>query len=432
MSRIARIHLAALSVFLFLLVWPVTGLAAPTAQTILSGSQFQGGEPFSAGFVVQNDGPVAEVHFGLLLPDGVTMFRITAAGGLVGPVPRLAEMVPLEAAPPGFSHSAPTLFSVTIPTSGIPLGRYVFFAVLVSQGAILDNTIDNGDILALDVKFVTVGAQPILAGCGVFPPDNAWNTDISAFPVHPSSATFLASIGAGNLHPDFGTSFGIPFTTVPGPPVPIIFTDFGDESDPGPYPIPPNAPIEDGSDAHVLVLDPGTCLLYELFQAAPVGGGASWNAASGAIWNLNINATRPFGWTSADAAGLPILPGLVRFDEVAAGEIRHAVRFTVPQTQCGWIPPANHCAGSVNAALPPMGLRLRLRASFDISTFHPGVQVILRALQKYGMIVADNGSAWFISGAPDTRWDNDALDQLKSVSGSNFEVVFTGNVVIPP
>lgn len=435
MNRVARTVQVALG-FLLLSALPPEGHAAPTAEVLLSGNQFHGGEPFSAGFTVQNppDGAAAEVHFGILLPDGQTIFRITATGALVGPVPGLADMVPLEAAPPGFSHSTHSLFSVTIPTAGIPLGRYLFFSALVSQGTLLDNQLNPGDIVALDVKPLTYTPAPIIAGCGVFPPDNAWNTDISGFPVHPNSANFLTSIGTGNLHPDFGSIYGIPFTTVPGsqPRVPINFTDFPEESDPGPYPIPPNAPIEGGSDAHVLVLDRDACVLYELFAAAPVGGGASWNAASGAVWDLKINATRPSGWTSADAAGLPILPGLVRFDEVAEGEIRHAVRFTVSQTMCGWIPPANHCASSSNDPnLPPMGLRLRLKASFDISGFHPQVQVVLRALKKYGMIVADNGSRWFITGAMDPRWDDSILDQLKTVSGGNFEIVDTGEVIVP-
>jgi hypothetical protein len=278
----------------------------------------------------------------------------------------------------------------------------------------------------------TGGGAPTIAGCRVFPPDNAWNTDVSAWPVHPNSARFIASIGAGNLHPDFGDIYGIPFTTVPGtqPRVPVSFY-YDDESDPGPYPIPADAPVEGGSDRHVLVLDRDRCVLYEMFDAWREGDG--WSAGSGAVWDLEINATRPPTWTSADAAGLPILPGLVRHDEVVVrGEMRHAVRFTVSRTQKGYVAPASHWASSsTNPDLPPMGLRLRLKAGFDISGFHPQVQVILRALKTYGMIVADNGSSWFITGELNPLWDNEILDQLKTVAGGNFEVVDTGPIVTP-
>jgi hypothetical protein len=275
-------------------------------------------------------------------------------------------------------------------------------------------------------------AAPRIAGCRVFPPDNAWNTDVSRYPVHPNSSNYIASIGTGKLHPDFGDVYGIPFTTVPGtqPKVPISFY-WDDESDPGPYPIPPDAPVEGGSDRHVLVLDRDRCVLYEMYNAEREGAG--WSADSGAVWDFNVNATRPARWTSADAAGLPILPGLVRYDEVVEkGEMNHAVRFTVSRTQMAYVAPASHWAsGDANPNLPPMGLRLRLKASFDISRFHPQVQVILRALKTYGMIVADNGSSWFITGALDPRWDNEILDGLKTIAGTNFEVVDTGPIVTP-
>ena len=271
---------------------------------------------------------------------------------------------------------------------------------------------------------------PTIAGCRVFPADNAWNTDVSTWPVHPNSANFLAAIGTGNLHPDFGDIYGIPYTTVPGnePRYPMSFY-YADESDPGPYTIPPDAPIEDGSDRHILALDRDHCVLYEVFDAQWTGSG--WSAGSGAIWDLKIDATRPAGWTSADAAGLPILPGLVRYDEVVEkGAMNHAVRFTVSRTQHGYIAPASHFASSsTDPNLPPMGLRLRLKASVDISGFHPQVQVILRALQRYGMIVADNGSSWFITGELNPLWNNSILDQLKTVSGQSFEVVYTGEIV---
>jgi hypothetical protein len=281
-----------------------------------------------------------------------------------------------------------------------------------SIAVVVDNQPDGG------------GGAPTIAGCQVFPADNAWNTDVSSWPVHPSSASFLASIGSGNLHPDFGDIYGIPYTTVPGtqPLVPVSFY-YDDESDPGPYPIPPDAPVEGGSDRHVLVLDRDHCVLYEMFDAERSGPG--WAAGSGAVWDLKVDATRPAGWTSADAAGLPILPGLVRYDEVVVkGEMSHAVRFTVSRTQRGYVAPASHWASSsTNPSLPPMGLRLRLKAGFDLSGFHPQVQVILRALKKYGMIVADNGSNWFISGAPDPRWNDDHLAAIRRVKGREFEVV---------
>jgi hypothetical protein len=277
------------------------------------------------------------------------------------------------------------------------------------------------------------GNGPRLGGCSVFPTNNPWNQDISQAPLNPNSANYIASINANRqyLHADFGSnpSYGIPYVLVPGsqPFVPITFTAYGSESDPGPYPVPLNAPVEQGSDAHVLVADTGNCHLYELFNAHQVGNG--WNADSGAVFDLQSNALRPDTWTSADAAGLPILPGLARFDEVQAGAIDHALRFTVDCTQKGFIHPATHQAGSCGANAPPMGLRLRLKASFDVSHFHGEALVILAALKRYGMIVADNGSSWFISGATDSRWDDNDLNQLKTVSGSAFEAVQTGPIL---
>ncbi len=282
------------------------------------------------------------------------------------------------------------------------------------------------------------GGGPTIGGCAVFPSNNAWNANISAYPVHANSANFIAGInatgGTGFLHADFGGggAYGIPYIVVPStqPMVPVVFTDYGDESDPGPYPIPLTAPIEGGSDAHVLAVRQGECKLYELFASYVSGG--SWFAASGAVWNLNSNALRPAGWTSADAAGLPILAGLARYDEAQAGVIKHALRFTVSQSQRGYILPATHWASSsTDPNRPPMGLRLRLKASYDISGYTGHSRVILQALKTYGMIVADNGSNWFISGAADTRWDDDDLNQLKLVPGSAFEAVNTGPIVTP-
>jgi hypothetical protein len=277
----------------------------------------------------------------------------------------------------------------------------------------------------------TPGPGTTLAGCPVFPADNPWNTDISQAPLRAGSAATIARL-PGNLHPDFGGGgqYGIPYVVVPAdqPPVPVTFTAYGSQSEPGPYPIPINAPIEGGSDAHVLALQQGTCLLYELFAAHPSGGG--WAAGSGARFDLRSNALRPDGWTSADAAGLPILPGLVKYDEVASGQITHAMRVTFSETYAGYIHPATHQASSqTDPALPPMGLRLRLNAGFDTSGFTGGARVILEAMKRYGVIVADNGSNWFFTGAADPRWDDDNLNQLKQVPGSAFEVVDTGPVI---
>lgn len=273
----------------------------------------------------------------------------------------------------------------------------------------------------------------MLGGCAIFPADNPWNQDISNAPVHPNSAAYIELIGADiNLHADFGSNpeYGIPYivATAGQPKVPVEFVEYGDESDPGLYPIPATAPIEFGSDHHLLVLASGECKLYELYHARRVGGG--WQAGSGAIFDLSGNALRPDGWTSADAAGLPILPGLVRYDEVQSGAIRHALRFTVESTSRGFIHPATHFASDDdNPALPPMGLRLRMSADYDISRFTGAARVILEALRRYGMIIADNGSNWFITGATNSRWNDEDLDQLKTVPGSAFEAVYTGELL---
>lgn len=280
----------------------------------------------------------------------------------------------------------------------------------------------------------------------IFPADNPWNTDISNYPVHPNSDNFVESIGLNvNLHPDFGTVWqgapnGIPFIVVEGDQtkVPVTFT-IANESDPGPYPIPNNAPIQGGpnatGDRHVIVIDRDNHILYELFDAHKENNG--WRAYSGAKWNLNSNELRPIYWTSADAAGLPIFPGLVRYDEVVSGEIKHALRFTVRYVQKGFISPArhyvNHDGGSPNPSnLPPMGLRFRLKADYDISGFSPKNQVILRALKKYGMFVSDVGANWFVCGAPDPRWDDSDLFSLQRVKGSDFEAIYTGEITGSP
>ncbi len=286
---------------------------------------------------------------------------------------------------------------------------------------------------------------PTLEGCPVFPADNIWNTPIENLPVDPNSSAYISTIGATQgLHPDFGSGtwnggpIGIPYTIVSGTQAKVNITfDYSDESDPGLYPIPPDAAIEGGSqstgDRHVLVLDRDNCILYEIFSAYPKQGG-SWLAGSGAVFNLRSNSLRSRGWTSADAAGLPILPGLARYDEVASGEIRHALRFTAPQTRGAYVWPARHYASSLTAFnYPPMGQRFRLKAAFDVSPFSAEVQVILRALKKYGMILADNGSSWYISGVPDPRWNNDKLvNELRQVTGSNFEAVDQSSLMVSP
>jgi hypothetical protein len=275
---------------------------------------------------------------------------------------------------------------------------------------------------------------PRVGGCPLFPASNAWNRDISRAPVDPRSAAYIAAISRGGrrfLHADFGGGgrYGIPFTVVPRAQrrVPIRFTDYGDESDPGPYPIPPDAAVEGGGDRHVLVVQRGRCRLSELFGARRRGRG--WDAASGAVFDLRSNRLRPAGWTSADAAGLPILPGLARYDEVRAGAIRHALRFTVERTQRGYVHPARHFASSsTDRDLPPMGLRLRLTRGYSLRGFRGQARVILTALRRYGMLVADNGSSWFVTGAADRRWDDEDLNQLKRVPGSAFEVVRHGPI----
>jgi hypothetical protein len=282
------------------------------------------------------------------------------------------------------------------------------------------------------------GSGATVGGCPALPSDNAWNTDISTKPVSTRSAAYIAEIngsGASALHPDFGSNptYGIPYLVVPQNTTrrSINYTAYGDESDPGPFPIPPTAPIEGGSastgDRHVLVVEQGACHLYELGRA--FWRGDRWDATVGVDWDLRSNALRPLHYTSADAAGLPILPGLVRYDEVAAGAINHALRFTVARTQRGFVLPATHYASSsTDPNRSPMGLRFRLKANFDLSSFHGQSLVILRALKRYGMMVADNGSNWFISGSTDSRWNDDDLNQMKTVPGSAFEVIDTGSI----
>jgi hypothetical protein len=284
-------------------------------------------------------------------------------------------------------------------------------------------------------------AAATVDGCPVFPADNVWNARVDMLPVDSHSDAYIATIGAATgLHPDFGADwnggpFGIPYTSVPGSqPLVTVTFDYVTESDPGPYPIPPDAPVEGGSDRHVLVVDRDDCKLYEMWNARRQPGG-SWRAGSGAVFDLNSNDLRPDTWTSADAAGLPILPGLVRYDEVAAGAIHHALRFTAENTQQAYVWPARHYAStSTNPARPPMGQRFRLKASYTIPAhFSPEVKVILTALKTYGMFLADNGSNWYISGAPDSRWNDDRLvNELRQVKGSDFEAVDESGLMVDP
>jgi len=300
-----------------------------------------------------------------------------------------------------------------------------------------------GMVVALSVPAAKAGAPsgPTIGGCQVFPASNAWNQPVDKLPVAKDSAQLINSIGLDSpVHADFGSGLwngsriGIPYVVVSGsktPKVKLRF-EYSDESDPGPYPIPANVPIEgqpnagDG-DRHALIVDRDTCTLYELYALQRSGNG--WTAGSGAIWSLDSNKLRPAGWTSADAAGLPILPGLARYDEVAAGAIDHALRFTAPRTRRAYIYPARHYASdSTDPSLPPMGLRVRLKAGFDINGFPPQARTVLVALKKYGMILADNGSPWYISGAPDPRWSNDDLHSLGRLTGADFEVVDTSKL----
>lgn len=345
----------------------------------------------------------------------------------------------------GRPAAPPTSASVPGHVGGVPAGPQPEGASRpAGTGVVTDADPLGGDAAAAaapDVPFpndmagAVVGRGTTIDSCPVFPADNAWNTDVSGFAVHPNSASYVVDINTNRqyLHADFGTTpeYGIPFVVTHGsdPLVPVVFDAYGDESDPGPYRLPLSAPIEGGAssggDRHAIGVDVDACRLYELYRAFPTGG--LWHADSGTNWNLRSNALRPENWTSADAAGLPIFPGLVRYDEVASGRITHALRFTVQRSQMAHIWPAtHHASSSSDPNRPPMGLRVRLKSSYDVSRFHGQARVILDAMRTYGMIVADNGTSWFVSGASDPRWDDTDLDQLKSVPGSAFEAVDTG------
>ena len=300
--------------------------------------------------------------------------------------------------------------------------------------------------LAASVAAAVASGHPVTGApkCAIFPRSNPWNQRVDKLPVAENSAAIIQSIGAsGSVHADFGSGLwegapiGIPYTTVPKTQRKVrVSFGYADESDKGPYPLPPNAPIEGGpnsdGDRHVIVVDRDACKLYELYAARRRSGGRSWTAGSGAIWSLASNKLRPSGWTSADAAGLPILPGLARYEDVKKGGIDHALRFTASRTRRAFIYPARHFASTLtDPDLPAMGQRLRLRASFDVNRFPRQARAVLVALKRYGMILSDNGSPWYISGAPSKGWDNDDLHTLARVNGSDFEVVDTSKLPRP-
>jgi hypothetical protein len=351
--------------------------------------------------------------------------------------PRTASQIGQNGEIPFNSLSPESAMSLPNHHSRREFCKHVSAGALAAAGAAIPSGV-FGTITPPTKLVPNLGIGADLNGAVPFPSNNPWNQDISKLPVDKYSAQLIASIGlTTGLHPDFGSApaNGIPYIVVPGTqaPVQIAFTAYGDESDPGPYPIPPNAPIEGDTDQHVLVVDRDHWLLYEMFLASKVAGTSNWKAACGAKFDLNSNALRPEFWTSADAAGLPIFPGLVRYDEVVThGAIHHALRFTASKTRKAFVWPARHWASSnTSVYTPSMGMRVRLKASYDISKFPAEVQVILTALKKYGMFLADNGSNWYISGAPDPRWNDANLHALSSVHGSNFEVVQMGQIVTP-
>jgi hypothetical protein len=307
--------------------------------------------------------------------------------------------------------------------------RRVLFALALCTVAVLPTT-------------VRASPLPDAPNCPLFPADNPWNQRVDQLPVAKNSGRLIASIGLGApVHPDFGTFYagapnGIPYAVVSSRTrrVPVSF-DYASESDGHRYPLPPNVPIEGGrnasGDRHVIVVDRDTCTDYELFDAHPLAGGLRWHAGSGAIFNLRSDHLRPAGWTSADAAGLPILPGLARYDEVARGVIDHALRFTAPCTAPRYVYPARHEASTCSGFAPPMGMRLRLKRGVNISRLPYQARVVAQALKTYGLLLADNGSPWYISGAPNRRWNDDALHQLDQLTGRDFEVVDTSSLPEP-
>lgn len=378
-----------------------------------------------------------------LVPLTVT-FTNTTAGGYTASRWAFGDGATSPLTHPTHTYTVPGTFTVTLTVTGTGGSDSTMTPALVEVSAVTDRVFLPLLMRTWPANVPPTGAPPRIAGCSVFPADSVWNTPVDTLPVHPESDAYIAAIGldahvhadfgAGTWPPGSGSPIGIPYVAVPGtqPGVAVTF-GYDDESDPGPYPIPDDPPIEGGPDSdgdrHVLIVDHDACVLYELYAAYPQPDG-SWHAGSGAVFDLGSHALRPAGWTSADAAGLPILPGLVRYDEVAAGEVRHALRFTAPRTQNTYLWPARHHAGRDNAGYPPMGLRVRLKPDVDISGFPSEVQVILRALKTYGMMLADNGSAWYLSGVPDDRWDNNALHALHHLDGDAFEAVDVASLMV--
>lgn len=329
-------------------------------------------------------------------------------------------------------------FSIINPARFVSPGRQIRLQ-LRSNNATGDARLDYE---AIEVQYSSLSGVPLINGCQVYPANNIWNTPIDTAPLHARSAAWVSSIGSGTgFHMDFGSGtwdggpIGIPYNIVPGsqPKVNVSFY-YGSQSDPGPYPIPANPLREWGSDHHILMVDKDNCDLYETYDMSKNATTGKWSGGSGAIWDLASNALRPAGWTSADAAGLPILPGLVRYEEVASGEILHAIRFTASATN-SYIWPGRHLTSGSPGVLtntPPMGARFRLKAEYDISGYSPRIQVILRAMKKYGIILADNGSDWYVSGAPDQRWNNDELHELDDLTGASFDAVDVSGWIVDP
>jgi|SRR3990172_257795 len=337
---------------------------------------------------------------------------------------------------PNFRREFRFIFAILLIQSCQVLPKQDIPTVSATETVAQETILESSDTAPTGTSSPT-GTSPMLGGCPMFPADNFWNAPVDDLPVHPQSDAWIDSIGRHEgFHMDFGSGewdgglIGIPYNIVQGESIKKSAPDFyyDSESDAGPYPIPPDPSIEYGSDHHILTIDADTCHLYEIYDARLESG--QWSGGSGAIWDLNSNVLRPEGWTSADAAGLPILPGLVRYDELAAGQIDHSLRFTAENTN-GFIWPARHLTSDeVAPNIPPMGARFRLKASVDISGYPPFLQPLLQAMKSYGIVLADNGSNWFVSGAPDERWENEMLHLLDELTGDDFEAIDTSVMMI--
>jgi hypothetical protein len=371
--------------------------------------------------------------------DRLLPLLVTGAAGLLIAAFVVVQLGPLAASPAG-SPGAPDIGAAATSDASGPIDSAGALAAASLGASVSQSPTEGGSPapsllvtpvatrVATSTQTATRTPAATPAPCPIFPSSNVWNRDISSLPVAANSAAMVDAIGRSDyLHPDFDAiGDGIPFNVVTSStPKYTVGFQYADESDAGPYPIPANPRIEKGSDRHMLMLDRSACRLYELYDVRK--SGSSWHAGSGAIWSLRSNALRPAGWTSADAAGLPILPGLVLYAEVQSGAIRHAIRFTAPDT-CGYIYPARHLTADPCSNLPPMGLRVRLKASVNISSFGPQARVVLTALKRYGMILADNGAPWYITGEPNTRWNDDELHRLQTLTGADFEVVDTSGL----